>query len=102
MTYMNPRDAGVLVRLMANDQPSTPLEIGRDSGMYPNGNSVTWAQLGLTLISSLVRSGAATKCGRNPLKFQITEKGRIAVALFRAIANRKDKASSTHHQTRGE
>jgi hypothetical protein len=91
MKYMHARDAGILIRLMAADAPATSLEIGRDSGLYPNGNVQTWAQLGQSLIYPLVRLGAAAKAGRKPLKYEITEKGRIAVALFRAIANRKDR-----------
>lgn len=95
MKYMPARDAGVLIRLMFVDQPCTALEIGRDSGLYPNGNPQTWAQLGQSLIHPLVRFGAAAKAGRSPMKYEITERGRIAVALFRATANRKAMRNST-------
>ncbi|WP_143046603.1 hypothetical protein [Bradyrhizobium erythrophlei] len=67
----------------------TALEIGRDSGLYQNGTPRTWAELGSSLIRPLLIAGAAAKCGRKPLRFEITERGRIAIALFKAIANRK-------------
>lgn len=89
MRLMTARDAGVLIRLIANEQPSTAMEIGRDTALAPNGTPAAWAQIGLTLIYSLVRLGVAAKAGRNPMRFEITERGRIAVALFRAAANRK-------------
>ena len=43
---LKPRQAAVL----AADREVTALEIGRDSGLYPNGNSRTWAELGSSLI----------------------------------------------------
>nr|WP_165128259.1 hypothetical protein [Bradyrhizobium sp. 6(2017)]QIG97940.1 hypothetical protein G6P99_40785 [Bradyrhizobium sp. 6(2017)] len=67
----------------------TALEIGRDSGLYPNGNSRTSAELGSSLIRPLLIAGAVAQCGRKRLRFEITERGRIAIALFKAIANRK-------------
>ncbi|WP_157113121.1 hypothetical protein [Bradyrhizobium embrapense] len=67
----------------------TAMEIGHDSGLYPNGRPATWAELGRLLVQPLLRAGAVTKAGRKPLRFEITERGRIAIALFKAIANRK-------------
>lgn len=47
--------------------------------------------------------GCAAKCGRKPIRYEITEKGRIAIALFRILANRTrrpqihgEKAASHH------
>jgi hypothetical protein len=96
MKYMTDRTAGTLIRLMFVDQPCTALEIGRASGLYPNGNPQTWAQLGQSLIYPLMRLGVAAKAGRSPMRYEITERGRIAVALFRAIANRKARERTSH------
>lgn len=41
------------------------------------------------MIRPLLIAGAVAQCGRKPLRFEITERGRIAIALFKAIANRK-------------
>ncbi|MCW2194973.1 hypothetical protein DXU07_45305 [Bradyrhizobium elkanii] len=86
---LRPREATVLTLLLAADREMTALEIGRDSGFYQNGTPQTWAELGSSLIRPLLIAGAAAKCGRKPLRFEITERGRIALALFKAIANRK-------------
>jgi hypothetical protein len=89
-SMLQPAAAGVLVRLMEESgHQSSAMEIGRDSLIYPGGNAATWADLGKSLINPLVRFGVAAKCGRSPLRFEITERGRIAVALFRAKANRR-------------
>lgn len=85
---LQPREAAVLARLAA-DGAMTAMEIGHDSGLYPHGKPATWAELGRLLVHPLLRAGAVTKAGRKPLRFDITERGRIAIALFRAIANRK-------------
>ena len=87
--FMDARQTGVLIRLMDADSPMTCADIGRESGLYPNGNVQTWADLGRSLIYPLTRLGVAAKCGRAPLRYEVTEKGRIAIALFRVIANRK-------------
>ncbi|UFX42010.1 hypothetical protein HAP47_0022220 [Bradyrhizobium sp. 41S5] len=84
---LKPREAAVLARLAA-DGAMTALEIGQASGLYPNGRPATWAEFGRLLVQPLLRAGAVTKAGRKPL-LDITERGRIAIALFRAIANRK-------------
>ncbi|PDT77134.1 hypothetical protein [Bradyrhizobium sp. C9] len=86
---LKPREATILALLLAADREMTALEIGRDSGLCRNGNTRTWAELGSSLIRPLLIAGAAAKCGRKPLCFEITERGRIAIALFRVIANRK-------------
>lgn len=88
-SLLKPREATVLALLLAADREMTAIEIGRDSGLYRNGTPQTWAELGSSLIRPLLIAGAAAKCGRKPLRFEITERGRIAIALFRAIANRK-------------
>ncbi len=91
---MTSRNAAVLIRLIAADSPMTALEIGRDSGLYSKGNDQTWKDLGQSLIYPLVRLRAAAKCGRKPMSYEVTEKGRIAVALFRVISNRKERRRS--------
>ena len=45
-SFLQPRTAAVLARLVAADGSMTAREIGRDPGLYPNGNDVTWAELG--------------------------------------------------------
>lgn len=85
---LKPREAAVLA-LLAADGSLTALEIGHYSGLYPHGRPATWAELGRLLVQPLLRAGAVTKAGRKPLRFEITERGRIAIALFRTIANRK-------------
>lgn len=89
MSFLQPTPAAVLARLAAADSPTTSVAIGRDSGIRSKGNDQTWADLGKSLIRPLCRTGCAAICGRKPLRYEITEKGRIAAALFRAIANRK-------------
>ncbi|OKO87572.1 hypothetical protein AC629_13610 [Bradyrhizobium sp. NAS80.1] len=86
---LEPRSAAVLARMVAADRPVSAMEIGRDSGLYPNGTSQTWAELGLSLAGPLLEHRLAFKAGRRPIQFDITERGRIAIALFRIIATRQ-------------
>lgn len=93
-TYLEPRSAAVLAHMVAADGPVTAAEIGRDSGLYPRGTPESWAELGRSLVRPLLQHGLAFKAGRRPIQFVITERGRIAIALFKVIANRKLKGRS--------
>lgn len=87
--YLEPRSAAVLAHMVAADGPVTATDIGRNSGLYPNGHPQTWAELGRSLVRPLLEHRLAFKAGRKPMRFDITERGRIAIALFRVIATRK-------------
>ncbi|MCK1577734.1 hypothetical protein [Bradyrhizobium sp. 174] len=88
-TYLQPQSAAVLAHMVAADGPVTAMEIGRQSGLRPRGTRQTWAELGRWLARPLLEHRLALKSGRLPIRFEITERGRIAIALFRVITTRK-------------
>lgn len=49
---LQPREAAVLTSLAA-DGAMTAMDLGQDSGLYPNGGSATWAGLGRLLVHPL-------------------------------------------------
>ncbi|KGT79309.1 hypothetical protein ABIF65_003839 [Bradyrhizobium japonicum] len=92
--YLEPRSAAVLAHMVAYDRPVTAAEIGRDSGLHPRGTPQTWAELGRSLARPLLEHRLALRAGRAPIHFIITERGRIAIALFRVITTRKLKGDA--------
>jgi hypothetical protein len=86
---LNVRDTAVLAALLEADRPLNAAALGEASGIYPNGRPQTWAELGRLLAHQLGEVRLVAKAGRNPLRYEITERGRIALALHRAIEARK-------------
>lgn len=81
--YLHPHQAKTLQILLDADRAMLPFEIGKADGRYRDGNVRTWSELGRHLVYHLVRYRAVARAGRAPLRFEITERGRIALALFR-------------------
>jgi hypothetical protein len=81
-----------LAILLRADKPVTALHIGRASKKYKHGNEVTWRELGKSLVGELTRVKAVHKHGRQPMRYEISERGRIALALWRAKQQRQRHA----------
>lgn len=81
--------AKTLQILLDADRAMLPFEIGKIDGRYANGNIRTWSELGRHLVYHLVRYRAVDRAGRAPLRFEITERGRIALAIWRFKEDRR-------------
>lgn len=98
-TYLQPQSAAVLAHMVSADGPVTAMEIGRQSGLRPRGTRQTWAELGRWLVRPLLDHRLAFKAGCRPIQFEITERGRIAIALFRVISGRHFEAAHRKEAT---
>lgn len=87
---MLPENAGVLRILVEADRPLTAFEIGRADGRYRMDDRRAVASLGRYLVHHLLTYGVVARTQRAPERYDITERGRIALAIYRAKESRRD------------
>lgn len=98
MRRMSTNDAKALQILLNAEHPLTPLEIGVADGRCTTGREWTLKELGLSLIRGLVKAKVIGRVGREPVRYDITERGRIALAIYRAKESRHAKLQSELHR----
>lgn len=91
--HLRSDEALTLAILLEAGEPLSAMDIGYATGKYRNGSPSTWADLGRHLVTRLTTAGAVTKHGRKPMRFDITDRGRLALALF--VGQRLRKSSGT-------
>lgn len=89
MRLMGTNDARALQIFLDAGEPLTPLEIGIADGRCTTGREWSIREIGHYLIRGLVKAKIVRRVGREPVRYDITERGRIALALFRAKENRR-------------
>lgn len=95
---MRAEHARTLEILLGAERPMTMFELGRADGRWPRASTAAIADLGRYLAQTLVETGAVAREGRAPVRFDITERGRIALAIWKAKENRHDRplAAAVH------
>lgn len=86
---MRAEHARTLEILLGAERPMTMFELGRADGRYRRANDAMVADLGRYLAQPLVETGAVAREGRSPARFDITERGRIALAIWKAKEARR-------------